>query len=503
MKMFLSSSAIASLVLSAIAFFPPTQASALSCMQAPPFAEAVAQAEIILEVMPLQLASTEEISFHWDVKVLKTYKGDVTVGARVQVIESVWPSTKDYQSALHEEEPMLLFLRASEMPDTFIYGLCDFTSRSLVEKPLTAEEKKILNAASTDDTCQPYVCKDGTTHARCAADGTVINYFAPVCLTHGGDAEASGFTDVSATHANADAIAYVKAEGIVSGYADGTYRPDQTINRAEFTKIITVALYGQAMIDQCGSFYPFSDVPRDAWYVKHVCRARDGWLLSGYPDNTFRPAQNINFVEAAKILANGYNLIHREEHCNGKLCPDVDTVDHPWYEQYVRALAAENAIPFSIVGLNQAITRGEMAEIIYRLKTKNTDKPSRTYNYLLGLMETSGEDDSVRRDDKRSSDVNSILSAIRFYALDHNGSLPSGIPLNESLEICSDTECDSSFVELQVLVGTYLPAIPQDPLITSQAETFYFISRDNAGYVTISAPHAESRVVSVTLSVGN
>lgn len=372
MRMFLSSSAIASLVLSATAFFVPTQASALSCMQAPPFADAVAQAEIILEVMPLQLASTEEISFHWNVKVLKTYKGDVTVGARVQVTEGVWPSTKDYQSALHEEEPMLLFLRSSEMPDTFIYGLCDFTSRSLVEKPLTAEEKKILNAASEDDTCQPYVCKDGTTHARCAADGTVINYFAPVCLTHGGDAEASVFTDVSATHANADAIAYVKAEGIVSGYADGAYRPNQTINRAEFTKIIEEATQDADTIDACledDNQRIFSDIPFGAWYEGYVCDAKGRGVIGGYPDGTFRPNASINFAEAAKIVSKAMDL-------------SVSMDSTVWYKGYVDALAAKKAIPNSILRVNQYITRGEMAEMIYRLKTGNTDKPSQTYEDL-------------------------------------------------------------------------------------------------------------------------
>jgi len=371
MKMFLSSSAIASLVLSAIAFFPPTQASALSCMQAPPFTEAVAQAEIILEVMPLQLASTEEISFHWDVKVLKTYKGDVTVGARVQVIESVWPSTKDYQSALHEEEPMLLFLRASKIPDTFIYGLCDFTSRSLVEKPLTAEEKKILNAASTDDTCQPYVCKDGTTHARCAADGTVINYFAPVCLTHGGDAGSEDFSDVSSNHPNADAIAYVKAEGIVEGYADGTYRPDAMINRAEFVKILVGAQKPAYFPDRCRTIKSFTDVLLSDWFNDDVCRAKANGYIIGYIDNTFRPAQNINFVEAAKIIMMAFDLPQ----------PFEEESD-PWYKFPVMDLQDKNAIPTSITRFDQYITRGEMAEMIYRLKTETMDKPSRTYEVL-------------------------------------------------------------------------------------------------------------------------
>lgn len=193
---------------------------------------------------------------------------------------------------------------------------------------------------------------------------------------------AAGFRDVPPSHPNFDAIQYVLDQGIVEGYPDGTFKPDQTINRAEFTKIVTLALFGQTMIDQCGTFYSFSDVPRDAWYVKFVCRARDGWLLTGYPDGTFRPAQSINFGEAAKILANGYNLIQRTEYCNGKLCPDVDTVDHPWYEQYVRAIAEKNAIPTSISRFDQPITRGEMAEMIYRIHAPVTNKASQTFDSL-------------------------------------------------------------------------------------------------------------------------
>jgi cysteine-rich repeat protein len=40
-----------------------------------------------------------------------------------------------------------------------------------------------------DGRCKPYVCADGTTHPSCSEDGHVINYFAPPCLTHGGDAQ--------------------------------------------------------------------------------------------------------------------------------------------------------------------------------------------------------------------------------------------------------------------------------------------------------------------------
>mgnify|MGYP003393733938 CR=1 FL=1 len=213
-----------------------------------------------------------------------------------------------------------------------------------------------------------------------ATDGTTDcgpQYPLTIALT-----ASASYRDAPNSHANAAAIRYAQQQGIVAGYSDGTFQPDSLINRAEFTKIITLALYGQEMIDKCGTIYGFSDVPSDAWYVRYICRARDGWLLTGYPDNTFRPAQRINFAEAAKILANAYSLIHREEHCNGKLCPDVDTPDHPWFEQYVRALVSRSAVPFSITGFDRPITRGEMAEMMYRLKAGVTNKLSKTYENL-------------------------------------------------------------------------------------------------------------------------
>jgi hypothetical protein len=59
------------------------------------------------------------------------------------------------------------------------------------------------------------------------------------------------FSDVSSGHVNYDAIKYVQDNGIVSGYQDGTFKPDKTINRAEFTKIIVAARFPTAAIDSC------------------------------------------------------------------------------------------------------------------------------------------------------------------------------------------------------------------------------------------------------------
>jgi hypothetical protein len=202
----------------------------------------------------------------------------------------------------------------------------------------------------------------------------------------------AAFSDVKSTNVNYDAINYVQSQQIVQGYSDGTYGPDININRAEFTKIIINAVYSSSDIDGCiqkeveatngVAFFP--DVPKTEWFAKYVCLAKVNGIISGYPDGTFKPANDIKFVEAAKIIVNGF-----------KYQAGSDAI---WYKPFVTVLAGKNAIPTTITGFEKLITRGEMAEMIYRLKAGITNKDSATYatlangNVNLNLMLFFGKD---------------------------------------------------------------------------------------------------------------
>lgn len=271
--------------------------------------------------------------------------------------------------------------------------------------------------------CEPYVCANGKTHPRCTDDGTVINYFAAPCHMDGGETDActpdecgesqimmpnwmcpdgsaggpacmrsvdgtcgwrvrdcpndSGFSDVPTSHENSDAIFYVKSHGLVHGYEDGTYKPDNTINRAEFMKILMSSLDDDGPVCKIA---PFSDVDQTAWYATFAHKARCRGIVAGYLDGTFKPMNAINLAEAAKIIVNAERVqqlpLLAED--GSATVPESD----PWYEQYVMALALYNAIPTSITSFDQNITRGEMAEMIYRLRMGSGGKPSRTYEEL-------------------------------------------------------------------------------------------------------------------------
>jgi prepilin-type N-terminal cleavage/methylation domain-containing protein len=105
------------------------------------------------------------------------------------------------------------------------------------------------------------------------------------------------------------------------------------------------------------------------------------------------------------------------------------------------------------------------------------------------------------RNAQRRSDVNTILNAVYQYAIDNNGTMPTGITTTAK-EVCvTDTaDCDGNGINLEVLTGSYLVKLPVDPQAGSTATgTDYLIVQNSNGRITVSAPRAEqSATISVT-----
>lgn len=163
----------------------------------------------------------------------------------------------------------------------------------------------------------------------------------------------AGFSDVATSHRNHKAIARLRDLEMIRGYSDGSFKPDNTINRAEFIKIMTSEPFVPAdELARCTTSV-FPDVPTDAWFTQHVCVGKARGMIGGYPDGTFRPSKTISFVEAAKIIVSFFNEVQDEE--------------GEWYRPFVRGLERKRAIPITIHALSSSVSRGEMSEMIYRL----------------------------------------------------------------------------------------------------------------------------------------
>ena len=110
--------------------------------------------------------------------------------------------------------------------------------------------------------------------------------------------QSSGFTDVASGAWYNNAVSTLTRAGILDGYEDGSFRPNASITRAEFTKI-AVSFFKHA---GGASSNPFSDVPESAWYAEFVKAAAELGLIDGYEDGTFRPNAPITRAEACTIV---------------------------------------------------------------------------------------------------------------------------------------------------------------------------------------------------------
>lgn len=177
---------------------------------------------------------------------------------------------------------------------------------------------------------------------------------------------AARFADVSSATPYAQAIEELATSGVLHGQGDGTrYAPGDSINRAEFSKIVASVVATPEEMEACRGVDGLTDIAKDVWYRPFVCVLVDRGVISGYPDRTFKGERPINFVEAAKILSLAFEQ------------QITDPWSGEWYDGYASALEESKAIPPSVAGLDASLTRGEMAEMLWRLTQRRTDRPSR------------------------------------------------------------------------------------------------------------------------------
>lgn len=106
----------------------------------------------------------------------------------------------------------------------------------------------------------------------------------------------ASYNDVAPDAWCAEAVRVMSALGVVTGYADGSFRPNEPITRAQFA---VIAMRFTDVTAPMGK--PFSDVPATAWYYEEVMGAAGFGWLSGYSDGTFRPNNPITRAEVAVI----------------------------------------------------------------------------------------------------------------------------------------------------------------------------------------------------------
>ncbi|GAA0375425.1 hypothetical protein GCM10008933_03180 [Paenibacillus motobuensis] len=117
----------------------------------------------------------------------------------------------------------------------------------------------------------------------------------------------------------------------INGYNDGTFRPNQPVNREQFAVMLSRAL----KLEGNGTDVTFADADKiAAWARPHIARVLESGIINGYQDHTFRPDQQINRAEMAAMIVRALGI-----EPNSKTAPpfsDANTIP-AWASPYVAA----------------------------------------------------------------------------------------------------------------------------------------------------------------------
>jgi len=146
-----------------------------------------------------------------------------------------------------------------------------------------------------------------TGKATLVAAGIVASAVAHGFDTASAVAQQTDFPDVEPGYWAQPFIQRLAQENILSGYPDGTFRPEQAVDRDEFAALIRQA-YNKTEQRQIPSGSVFRDVPRGYWAAPAIEEAYETGFMNGFPGGYFRPREQVSRIQAIVSLVNGLNL---------------------------------------------------------------------------------------------------------------------------------------------------------------------------------------------------
>ena len=154
------------------------------------------------------------------------------------------------------------------------------------------------------------------------------------------------------------------AKDIVSGFPDGTFKPNDSLTRAQYAALLAKAF--ELTPRRAGT--TFKDVAADFWGKEAIDKANKGGFVAGFPDGTFRPNQNLTRTEAIVSLVNGLQLTGGNLNA---VSVYGDRAQIPSYATDELATATERKIVVNYPNRNQLspmreINRAEICALIYQ-----------------------------------------------------------------------------------------------------------------------------------------
>lgn len=189
------------------------------------------------------------------------------------------------------------------------------------------------------------------------------------------------FFDLEKTHWAYSQIQSLSNDGVVIGYPDGSFKPDQPVTRAEFATMVVKALRQENCI--LNEIYYFNDVPQNYWAYDMIQKAQSFDLLKGYPDGSFKPDENIAKVDAVSMMIASVetsDITEIQAKKALKIYKDADSIP-VWAiinagKAEKLTVTAHNPQTPNLFEPDRKITRAEVAVSLYNMRKQALKRPN-------------------------------------------------------------------------------------------------------------------------------
>jgi parallel beta-helix repeat protein len=176
-------------------------------------------------------------------------------------------------------------------------------------------------------------------------------------------------------------IEALASQKIITGFPDGSFKPDEPVTRAQFATIIAKAFSPESKRPQTD----FADVKKNFWGYSAIQAAYQGEFISGFPDKTFKPDQKIQRVQALVSLASGLSL--RADNPNiVSLYSDASKIPQYAANGVAAATARKLVVNYPAVDLlnpGREATRAEVAAFVYQAMANAGKLPAIDSPYVV------------------------------------------------------------------------------------------------------------------------
>ena len=263
------------------------------------------------------------------------------------------------------------------------------------------------------------------------------------------------YSDVEASTTVGEAVGILSNLGILTGFEDGTFKPDETVTRAQMAAIVCRTLGYESQAKSSAGSTIFNDVPGDHWAAGYINVAQSLNIINGYGDGNFGPEDKVTYEQAVKMIVCALNY-------------DLVAQAKGGYPTGYLSVASSEGITKSANGkVGDAAKRSTVAVLVYnslevRILDQNTwttdgsDEYAKSDDTILskylevnkweGVVSDVPFTDYAKNDYKKNTTPKISLDGNAFYKVYKNGK-------ETKIEDEAATNVDCSLVDVEGLLG--------------------------------------------------